>query len=77
MILAFCVGGGTTAIHGIHTGDARVRVPLEINFFSFNDFFKRALYSEALNFEISIDRWTIEMLSDILRIPRLVLARKT
>jgi len=22
MILAFCVGGGTTAIHGLYTGDA-------------------------------------------------------
>jgi len=27
-------------------------------------------------FEISIDRWAIEMLSDILRIPRVVLAQK-
>jgi len=33
MILAFCVGGGTAAIHGVHTGDARVRVPLETIFF--------------------------------------------
>jgi len=45
-ILALCVGGGTAAIHRVHTGDARVRIPLE-TFFSFNNFFKRALYSEG------------------------------
>jgi len=33
MILAFCVGGGTAAIHRVHTGDAQVRVPLEAIFF--------------------------------------------
>jgi len=32
MVLAFCVGGGTAAIHGVHTGDARVQVPLETIF---------------------------------------------
>jgi len=50
MILAFCVGGGTAAIHRLHTGDTgwslRVRVPLE-TIFSFNNFFKHALYSEG------------------------------
>jgi len=33
MILAFCVDDGTAAIHGVHTGDARVQVPLETIFF--------------------------------------------
>jgi len=31
MILAFCIGGGTAAIHGVNTGNARVQVPLETN----------------------------------------------
>jgi len=42
----FCVGGDTTAIHRVHTGDKRVWVPLE-TFFSFNNFFKCTLYSEG------------------------------
>jgi len=46
MILAFCVGGDTAAIHRVHTGDVRVRVPLEA-IFLFNNFFKCALYSEG------------------------------
>jgi len=37
MILGFCVGGGTAAIHKLHTGDVdwslQVQVPLEANFF--------------------------------------------
>jgi len=50
MILVFCVGGGTAAIHGLHTGDAgwssQIWVPLE-TIFSFNNSFKCALYSEG------------------------------
>jgi len=36
VILGFCVGGGTAAVHRLHTGDVgsstRVRVPLEAFF---------------------------------------------
>jgi len=50
MILAFCVGGGTAAIHRVHTGDAgwslQVQVPLETTFL-FNNFLKCTLYSEG------------------------------
>jgi len=42
LILGFCVGGCTAAVHRLHTGDAgsslRVQVTLEANFFSFNNF---------------------------------------
>jgi len=37
MILGFCLGGGTAAVHRLHTGDAssnaQVQVPLEAIFF--------------------------------------------
>jgi len=42
MILAFCVGGGTVAIHRVNTRGARVRVSLETKIF-----FVHILFSNA------------------------------
>jgi len=46
-ILGFCVGGGTAAVHRLHTGDAGKFESHLMQFFSFNNFFKRTLYSEG------------------------------
>jgi len=40
--LGFYVGGGTAAVHTADAGSSpRVRVPLEANFLSFNNFLMR------------------------------------
>jgi len=55
MILAFCVSGGTAAIHGLHTGDAgwssRVWVPLE-TIFLFNNFLNAHCIVKVTNTEL-------------------------
>jgi len=51
MVLAFCVGGGMAALHRVHTGDARVQVPLEINFL-FNNFLNVHCIVKVINTEL-------------------------
>jgi len=56
---------------------AIVKVTLETprETLNFRDIIDR-ISSDIRSMEISIDRWAIEMLSDILRIPKVILARK-
>jgi len=53
MIMAFCVGGGTATIHGVHTGDAQVRVPLETKIFRSIIFSNAHCIVKVTNTEVS------------------------